>query len=124
MLRTDESGWNPRVIAILAIVFFCGAAFGAVGMRSYLHRFLPAQNQSAFTYHGHHLTMDQLQRELDLSPDQRERIKLILDDYSKYFLTLEDQRLSLYEVGRHKILDTLDDPQKAKFEQLLKNEKR
>ena len=124
MLRKEDSGWNPRVIAILAVVFFCGAAFGAVGMRTYLHRFLPPQTERAFVYHGRKITMEQLQQDLDLNADQRERIKLILDDYSKYFLNLEDQRQSLYEVGRHKILDTLNDQQKVRFEQLLHTDHR
>ena len=119
MLRKDDTGWNPRVIAILAIVFVCGSAFGAVGMRQYLHRFIPT-DQTSFIYHGHRITMDQLQRDLELNADQRESIKLILDDYSKYFMSIEDQRQSLYEEGRRKIRDALNEQQKAKFEQLLR----
>lgn len=126
MLRKDDSGWNPRVIALLAMVFICGVAFGAVGMGTYLHRFLPVQNRSdrALVYQGRRITLEQLQRDLDLNADQSETIKLILDDYSKFFLNLEDQRQSIYEVGRRKILDVLNDQQKAKFEQLLRADKR
>jgi hypothetical protein len=67
--------------------------------------------------------MEQLQRELDLNPDQRETIKLILDDYAKYFMSLEEQRQTLYQSGRLKILDVLDEQQKVKFERLLRNDK-
>jgi hypothetical protein len=124
MLRNRDSGFNPRVIAILAVIFFCGAAVGAVGMNLYLHRFLPPLKESYFAYQGHRLSMEQLQRELDLNADQRETIKLILDDYAKYFLNLEDQRQALYESGKLKILDVLNDQQKAKFEQLLRKDRR
>lgn len=123
MLRNRDSGFNPRVIAILAVIFFCGTAVGAVGMNLYLHRFLPPLKESYFAYRGHRLSMDQLQRELDLNADQRETIKLILDDYAKYFLNLEDQRQTLYESGKLKILDVLNDQQKTKFEQLLRNDR-
>jgi hypothetical protein len=125
MLRNDDNGYNPRVIAILAVIFFCGAAFGAVGMNLYLHRFiLPPVRESYFAYQGRHIGMEQLQHDLDLSADQSETIKLILDDYAKYFLNLEDQRQTLYESGRLKILDVLNEKQKAKFEKLLHNDRR
>jgi len=67
--------------------------------------------------------MEQLQRDLDLNPDQSETIKLILDDYAKYFMNLEDQRQTLYQSGRLKILDVLNEQQKAKFERLLRSDK-
>lgn len=125
MLRNDDNGLNPRVIAILAVIFFCGAAFGAVGMNLYLHQFLPpATKASYFAYQGRRISMDKLQSDLDLNADQRETIMLILDDYAKYFLNLEDQRQNLYESGRLKIMDVLDEKQKAKFEQLLRYERR
>ncbi|MGD0942608.1 MAG: hypothetical protein ABR905_23195 [Terracidiphilus sp.] len=124
MLRNNDSGCNPRVIAILAVIFFCGVAFGALGMNLYLHRFLPTVKESYFAYQGRRVSMGQLQSDLDLNADQRETIKLILDDYAKYFLNLEDQRQTLYESGRLKILDVLDERQKAKFERMLHNERR
>jgi hypothetical protein len=123
MLRNDDNGFNPRVIAILAVIFFCGAAFGAVGTNLYLHRFFAPVKGPSFAYQGRRITMEQMQHDLDLSADQRETIKLILDDYAKYFLNLEDQRQTLYESGRLKILDVLNDQQKAKFERLLHNDK-
>jgi len=123
MLRNDDSGFNPRVTALLAVIFLCGAAFGALGMNLYLHRFLPPVKGPSFAYQGRRISMEQLQRDLDLNPDQSETIKLILDDYAKYFMNLEDQRQTLYQSGRLKILDVLNEQQKAKFERLLRSDK-
>lgn len=123
MLHNRDSGFNPKVIGILAVMFLCGTAVGALGMNLYLHRFLTPLKESYFSYQGHRLTMEQLQTELDLNADQSETIKLILDDYAKYFLDLEDQRQTLYQSGRLKIQDVLNDQQKAKFERLLRSDK-
>ena len=42
MLHRNEAGWtNPKVIAIIAVVFLCGSAFGAAAMREYIHYRFP-----------------------------------------------------------------------------------
>jgi hypothetical protein len=39
MLESDEASWsNPKVLLTLLVVFLCGAAFGSVLTRSYIHK--------------------------------------------------------------------------------------
>jgi uncharacterized protein YneF (UPF0154 family) len=39
MLRSDEASWsNPKVLITLVVIFLCGAAFGSVLTRSYIHK--------------------------------------------------------------------------------------
>jgi hypothetical protein len=120
MRNSDDSGWwNPRVLAILAIVFFCGTAFGAAAMRVYLHRVMVSPNGPQLVYNGHRVFLSQLDKELNLRPEQKLQIELILDDFAKYYQNLEEQRQEVAEHGKQKIMELLDDPQRARFEQLL-----
>jgi hypothetical protein len=118
MRRNDDTGWwNPRVLAILALVFLCGSAFGAAAMRVYLHRVIISGPQ--IVLNGHRLSLTQLDRELNLRTDQRLQVELILDDYAKFYQNVEDQRQGVAEHGKQKIIELLDDHQRARFEELL-----
>ena len=121
MFSTEKSGWsNPKVLAILAVVFLCGAAFGAAGMREYLHRWMPTQNGREFVYQGKRLGVEQLKSQLNLRPDQALRVELMLDDFAKYYQNIEDQRSAVAAMGKEKILEVLDDDQKQRFERMLR----
>ncbi len=82
MLAVDRASWqNPRILTTLVMVFLCGALVGAITMRSGLHDKLHRSaaaywkdGQSEFSY-------DRLKRDLNLTPDQAERLKTILDDF-------------------------------------------
>jgi hypothetical protein len=120
MFSKEESGWsNPKVLAILAVVFLCGTAFGAAAMRQYLHRWMPLQNGHEFVYQGKRLGLEQLKTELHLRPDQALQVELVLDDFAKYYQNIEDQRSAVAATGKDKILDVLDADQKQRFEQML-----
>lgn len=120
MIRDDETGWwNPRVLSILALVFLCGSAFGAAAMRIYLHRVMPPAGPT-MVYNGHRLGLTQLDRELNLRAEQKLQVELILDDYAKFYQNVEDQRAEVAEHGKQKIMELLDDQQRARFDELLR----
>jgi Spy/CpxP family protein refolding chaperone len=117
-----EAGWtNPKVIAILAVVFFCGSAFGAAAMREYFHhRFaLPAAHD--FPYRGHRIRFETLKTELNLSPDQEQTVKKVLDDFAKFYQNIEEQREDVTEAGKRKIYAVLDPQQKERFAALVQD---
>lgn len=121
MFSTEESGWsNPKVLAILAVVFLCGAAFGAAATRQYLHRHMPPQNGREFVYQGKRLGLEQLNSQLNLRPEQTLRVELMLDDFAKYYQNIEEQRSAVAAMGKEKIMEVLDDDQKQRFEQMLR----
>jgi hypothetical protein len=119
-VRSDEETgwWNPRVLSILAVVFLCGSAFGAAAMRIYLHNVMTPAGPT-MVINGHRMGLTQLDHELSLRAEQRLQVELILDDYAKFYQNLEDQRQEVAEHGKQKIMELLDDQQRAKFDQVL-----
>jgi Spy/CpxP family protein refolding chaperone len=108
--------WDPRVSGglILALVFLCGAAAGALAMNSGAHAKL--HQQPAFdTPAGQTLAFDKLQKELNLTPAQSEQIQSILIDMWQYYRTVLGDSKSRVE-------QVLTEPQRAKFERLLQQQ--
>jgi hypothetical protein len=122
MIHHEDAGWaNPRVLAILAVVFLCGSVVGATAMRSYFHRHLPpAQAHHTFLYHGKAITFETLKSELNLTSDQEQAVKRALDDYAKYYQNLEEQREDVTETGKRRIYAALNREQKQRFALLLR----
>jgi Spy/CpxP family protein refolding chaperone len=118
-----EAGWsNPRVIAILAVVFLFGSVVGAAAMREYVHyRFnLPAAHD--FPYHGHRIRFETLRTDLNLTPNQEKTVKEVLDDFAKFYQNLEEQREDVAEAGKRKIYAILTPEQKRRFTQVFQEQ--
>ena len=118
MLVTGRASWqNPRILTTLVLVFITGALAGAITMRSglhdRLHRSVPywRDDNSVFSY-------DKLKKELNLTPEQSERLKTILDDFVKYHDDLEAQIEDVRATGRNRIVQMLTPEQRQRFEQL------
>ena len=119
MLAADRASWqNPRILTTLVMVFLCGALVGAITMRSGLHDKMHRSaaaywkdGQSEFSY-------DRLKRDLNLTSDQAERLKVILDDFVKYHEDLQAQIEDVRATGRNRILQMLTPDQRRRFEQL------
>ncbi len=119
MLRTNEAGWsNPKVLTIFALIFFCGAASGGALMRSYLHR-LQRDPHYLSIESASHMNLELLKSQLQLTPEQEHFVTQELDDYSKYYQNIEDERRDVAEHGRQRILNRLTAEQKRKFNDLF-----
>ena len=118
MFASDQPSWqNPRILTTLVLVFLTGAMAGAIGMRAGLHRELQRStsywrsDRGVFSY-------DLLKRELNLTAEQSERLKTILDDFAKYHDDLEVQIEDVRATGRNRIVQILTPEQRKRFEQL------
>jgi len=119
MLATDRASWqNPRILALLLSVFLCGAVVGAIAMRSNhekLHRntssYWKDDKTQFFSY-------DKLKKDLNLTPDQSERLKTILDDFVKYHEDLEAQIEDVRATGKNRIMQMLTPEQRKRFAEL------
>ena len=115
----DRASWqNPRILSILLLLFLCGGVSGALVMRHRLHGSLyrtggPTPEQLR------DITLGKFQRELNLTPQQSEEIKLVLDDFFKYYHSLQSQMDEIRQVGRERILRSLKEDQKQKFERMM-----
>ena len=118
MFASDRPSWqNPKVLTTLVLVFLSGALTGAIGMRAGLHAEL---HRSAAYWRGEkaEFSYDQLKTELNLTPDQSERLKTILDDFVKYHEDLEAQIEDVRATGRNRIVQILTPEQRKRFEEL------
>ena len=121
MLAPGRLSWqNPRILTTLVLVFLSGALAGAITMRSGLHERLHrgagaapywSDDRTVFSY-------DQLKKDLNLTPEQSDRLKTILDDFVKYHDDLEAQIEDVRATGRNRILQMLTPEQRQRFEQL------
>lgn len=122
MLRRDQTGWsNPKVLAVLAVIFLCGAAFGSAITRSYLHSHMFHQRSDRAIEMARQVGLQRLKSVLNLSPSQERTVTDVLDDYGKYYQNIEDEREDVAELGKQKILAVLTPDQKKRFKQIFEN---
>ena len=120
MLEPDRASWqNPRILGLLLMVFLLGGVVGALvmkaGLHERMHRTAAASSQPAFEK----LTYDRLCKDLNLSPEQSNQLRSILDDYVKYNQSLQDQVQDARATGKSQILRILNANQRQHFEQLV-----
>lgn len=119
MLPTPQASWhNPRILLVLLLVFLCGSLAGALAMRYGVH---PRMHQPPprWTEGGKEISLLRFEKELDLTPEQAERIETILDDFVMYYDTLGAQMNEVRANGKNRILNALDLDQKKRFEAML-----
>jgi Spy/CpxP family protein refolding chaperone len=109
---------NPRVVSTLMMVFLAGAASGALwmqfGLHDKLHRIAvsnPAPSRET--------VLQRFNSELGLSPDQSQKIANVLEDYTQYYQSLQDQLDDVRATGRTQILLILNPDQRDKFEKIM-----
>jgi hypothetical protein len=121
MLAAERASWqNPRVLTTLVLVFLTGAMAGAISMRAGLHEKMHRSASAApYWREGRaEFSYDRLKKDLDLTPDQSERLKTILDDFDKYHEDLQAQIEDVRATGKNRIMQMLDARQRQRFEQL------
>jgi Spy/CpxP family protein refolding chaperone len=117
MFAPDQPTWqNPRILTTLILVFLTGAMAGAIGMQFGLHQKL--HDNARYWSDKKEFSYDQLKRDLNLTPDQSERMKTVLDDFVKYHDDLETQIEDVRATGRNRILQILTPEQRKRFEDL------
>jgi hypothetical protein len=119
---------NPKVIGTLALVFLAGAAVGALimqmGLHERLHHTVSAATAPAPAVSKASTNDAMVQRfktELNLSADQTIKIAMVLSDYREYYKSLQDQLDDVRSTGKTRIMQILDDQQRAKFEKIMGN---
>jgi len=121
MSSPARASWqNPRILALLFLIFLCGALAGAITVRAGLHERLHRNASAAFWKDSRdgEFSYDRLKKELNLTPEQSDRLKTILDDFVKYHDDLEAQIEDMRATGRNRIVQMLTPEQRARFEKL------
>ena len=119
MFSADRASWqNPRILFLLLLVFICGSLAGALVMRSSLHEKMHRGTSYWRDDKTQFFSYDKLRKDLDLTVDQSQRLKTILDDFAKYHEDLETQMEDVRATGKNRIVQMLTPPQRQRFEQL------
>lgn len=106
----SRPSWHhPKIVTVLLLVFFCGVLAGALAFRWMRTTVRPVHQG---------LRMDQLQRELKLSPQQAREVQSALDDYVLYYQNLQGQMEDIRAQGHTRIMKILDPEQQRKFESM------
>lgn len=120
MVGTCRSSWsNPRLLIAVFLVFLSGGVVGALVMRFGVHSLKDSTAAAYYTIGGKKIALEQLAKELDLSPEQTAQLETILDDFVMYVQMLQTQMDEVRANGKVRIMRVLDEKQKAKFEKML-----
>jgi len=119
MVAAERAPWqNPRIVSTLMLVFIAGAATGALfmqfGLHEKLHRTAPATPHS-----NREAVLNKFKTDLDLSDTQTQKLGLLLDDYSQYYQSLQEQLDDLRATGKTRIMAILNPGQREKFERMM-----
>ena len=126
-MSQEPAGKNPKVIGTLLLVFLAGGAVGALtmqmGLHERLHRTVSAASVPAPVHKAstNDALVQRFKTELNLSGDQTDKIAMVLDDYRHYYQSLQDQLDDVRSTGKNRILQILDEQQRAKFEKIVGN---
>jgi hypothetical protein len=119
MYAAERASWqNPRVLTTLVLVFLTGALAGAISMRAGLHEKMHRSAPAYWRDGRNEFSYDRLKKDLDLTAEQSERLKTILDDFDKYHEDLQAQIEDVRATGKNRIMQMLDSRQRQRFEQL------
>jgi hypothetical protein len=119
MFSGNRVSWqNPRILTLLLLIFLAGGLTGAIAMRSRMYGKVHAAAPPYWRDEQAEFSYDRLKRELNLTPEQSDRLKTILDDFVKYHDDLEAQIEDVRATGRNRIRQILNPQQQQRFEEL------
>ncbi|MCW5978832.1 MAG: hypothetical protein KIT09_12180 [Bryobacteraceae bacterium] len=108
---------NPRLLVLLLSVFLCGSLAGALTMKL-CSPVRSARAQSDWTPDSRTKMLERFQKELDLTPAQTQGFQQVLDDFGKYYHTLQAQMAEVRGEGRRTMLKILTPEQQKKFKRM------
>jgi trans-aconitate methyltransferase len=85
------------------------------GLHDRLHRVVAAAPPQTT---NHEAVLQNFKSKLDLSAEQTDQIAVVLQDYSHYYESLQDQLDDLRSTGLSRILQILQPGQREKFEKM------
>ncbi len=120
----DGNRSNRKAFLLVLAVFVLGIALGAVGAYLAGGRVRSAQPVAENHRDKRARILEQLTRELDLTPDQRKRLEAILEDVGAKYRALHEQIAPQTEQvrkqGRDQIRAILTPDQRPMFEEFLR----
>jgi hypothetical protein len=120
MAAAVRAPWqNPRILSTLLLVFLAGAGSGALTMQLGLHEILHKTVVAKSHEPSREVVLQRFRTQLDLSTDQSDKIALVLEDYRRYYQSIQDQLDDVRSTGKMRILQILNPDQREKFEKMM-----
>lgn len=115
MTRGAEPWKNTQILFTLGLVFLCGAIAGALVYRA------SSQPVKAVSWNDNskEVTLNRLQKELQLTPDQTAEIETVLDDFTMYYQMLQAQMDEVRATGKSRMEQLLTEEQRKKFDRIM-----
>ena len=115
MTRGGEPWKNTQILFTLGLVFLCGAIAGALVYRA------SSQPVKAVSWNdtAKEVTLNRLQKELQLTPDQTAEIETVLDDFTMYYQMLQAQMDEVRATGKSRMEQLLTEEQRKKFGRIM-----
>jgi Spy/CpxP family protein refolding chaperone len=117
--RLRPSWKNPQLLCTLSLVFLCGAVAGALIFRIAAQPVSAKQVTASWTDGNKANTLNQLQRELRLTPEQKTEIETVLDDFAMYYQMLRAQMDEVMAQSKQRVEQVLDEEQRKKFNRIM-----
>lgn len=119
VITDSKPSWhNPRILALLLLVFLGGVACGVFATRYAIARATPRPSVT-WRDGGRARTMAHLKGDLNLTPDQARQIEILLEDLAKYYDNLQAQMDDFRQDGKDRIKKILTPEQQKKFDKIL-----
>ena len=115
MTRAGEPWKNTQILFTLGLVFLCGAIAGALVYRA------SSQPVKAISWNDSNkqVTLNRLQKELQLTPGQTAEIETVLDDFTMYYQMVQAQMDEVRAKGKSSMEQVLNEEQRKKLGRIM-----
>jgi hypothetical protein len=110
---------HPQIISTLLLVFVAGGATGALAFRLLREHRIASAASPAPREPSREAVLQKFKTELDLSADQTAKIAVVLEDFSHYYESLQEQQTDLRATGKNRIVEILNPEQRDRFEKMM-----
>jgi hypothetical protein len=114
---------HPQIVSTLLLVFIAGGATGALAFRILRdrHRVSAASlvAKEVTKESNREAVLQRFRSELNLTSDQASKIGVVLEDFSQYYESLQEQQTDLRATGKNRIVAILNQEQRDKFEKMM-----
>jgi Spy/CpxP family protein refolding chaperone len=119
---SNSASRKSKIVLVILLVFACGAMTGAVAARyRYRGSAIKAASAAQKTWKegGKEISVEHFRKELTLTDDQTREVAEVLDDFMKYYQTLQAQMDDVRANGKDRILTILNPEQRDKFGRMM-----
>lgn len=118
VITDPKPSWhNPRILSLLLLVFLGGVACGGFATQYAISH--ATHSSTSWREGGRARTMAHLKQDLNLTPDQAQKIEALLEDLAKYYDNVQAQMDDFRQDGKERIKKILTPEQQKKFDKIL-----